>query len=137
MSCRDESGPALADPSDRLKTAQNLGEEGQGGGAYFEEERNNRHLVEQKHVRFVELVPAVQELQVVLVCDLKRITWKTFRGPTFSPMSGPCSSSWTPIKLFQMINKPKESTVLQETGDSVLICTLGLNLHSALYLLHS
>lgn len=41
------------------------------GGAYFEEEGNNRHLVEQKHVRLVELVPAVQELQVVLVCDLK------------------------------------------------------------------
>lgn len=41
------------------------------GDAHLEEERNNRHLVEQKHVRLVELVPAVQELQVVLVCDLK------------------------------------------------------------------
>lgn len=72
MSCRDKSGPALADPSDRLKTAHKLREEGRGGGgAYFEEERNNRHLVEQKHVRLVELVPAVQELQVVLVGDLK------------------------------------------------------------------
>lgn len=56
------------------------------GDAYFEEERNDGHLVEQKHVRLVELVPAAQELLVVLVCNLKQITWKNIHFVNFDAL---------------------------------------------------
>ena len=39
--------------------------------AYLVQEWNYRHLVKQKHVRLVLLMPAVQELKVVPVCNLK------------------------------------------------------------------
>lgn len=43
-----------------------------GQSAYFVEQRNCRRLVEQKHVRLVELMPAVQELLVIFVSDLQK-----------------------------------------------------------------
>lgn len=45
-------------------------------GTYFVQQRNRGHLVKQKHVRLVEIVPAVQKLLLIFVSDLKMKTDK-------------------------------------------------------------
>ncbi len=40
--------------------------------AYFVKEGNNRHLVKQDNAGFIFCMPAIQEGNVVVICDLEK-----------------------------------------------------------------